>query len=137
LLADPNGLGTNGFGEDLGIIGDIAVVADQELSFGSGGKIGPAAFLVLKRTGTQWSLVSRVGTKSGKEVFGYADFVLEALSQLPEYALLLPDSFRLLDGLMRNWGGLNPVAAANWAFSLDDEQSKGHALAMLNYTFRA
>jgi hypothetical protein len=63
-----------------------------------------------------------------------ADFVLEALSQLPEYTLLLPNSFRLLDDLMRTWGELNPVAAANWAFSLDDEQIKGHALAMLNYT---
>jgi hypothetical protein len=70
LLTDPNSLGTNGFGDSLGISGDLAVVADQTLSFGSGGKIGPAAFLVFKRAGTQWNLVSRVSSQNGKEVFG-------------------------------------------------------------------
>jgi hypothetical protein len=63
-----------------------------------------------------------------------ADFVLEALRQLPEYALLLPESYRLLEQLMRTWGEINPTAAVNWAFSLEDEETKGQALIMLSYS---
>ncbi len=63
-----------------------------------------------------------------------ADFVLEALKQLPEYTLLLPDSYRLLEQLMQTWGKINPTAAVNWAFSLEDEETKGQALIMLSYS---
>jgi FG-GAP repeat len=71
LLTDPKNIGSNGFGFSLDISGDTAAVADMPLNYGGGGKIGtPGAFDVFKRTGSQWSLLSRINTKSSEEVFG-------------------------------------------------------------------
>jgi hypothetical protein len=62
-----------------------------------------------------------------------AELVLKTIEDLPEFSVMSPKTYEMLNHLMIFWGKQNPDQAVNWALSLSDEQVKVKALMAMNY----